>query len=119
MKTLLPADGIVMSTNGNGTVLSIGCSGTQSSLNVTGTATIGTASIATLTGAAMTAITNSIATKQATIPQNLSLQTGFVGIWDSFNTIMKGLVCTAPLLVTSASAYLGLALSTMQCRRSG
>ena len=60
----------------------------------------------------MTAITNSIATKQATIPQNLSLQTGFVGIWDSINTIMKGLVCTAPLLVTSASAYLGLALST-------
>ena len=40
------------------------------------------------------------------------MQAGFVGLWDSINTIMKGLVCTAPLLLTSASAYLGLALTT-------
>ena len=58
------------------------------------------------------ATTTALATKQATIPQNLSTQTGFVGLWDSFNTVMKGLVCTAPLLVTSASAYVTLALST-------
>ena len=61
-------------------------------LDVTGLATRASASIVTLTGAAMTGKTSSIAKKQGTISFITSTAPGFQALWDG-NLVIKGLVC--------------------------
>ena len=60
----------------------------------------------------MDTINAAIATKQGTIPATFTLALGFQAIWDTANLLIKGLVVQAPILMTSTSTYLKLALDT-------
>ena len=81
-------------------------------MGVTGLATLASAKIAALSGLAYDAIVSSIGTRQAQIGNVTSGISGFQGIWDSATTTVKGLVCSAPLVLTAAATYLTVALST-------
>ena len=65
-----------------------------------------------LSGTTITSLNSAIAGKQATIPATFTMALGFQALWDTATTTIKGLICTAPLLVTSTTSYLTLALST-------